>query len=261
MKLRTHTLIRLNVEQPTPMMLILRPRSGAGQWVHAARFDLRPFAPATEFPDANGNLCQRLTALQGTFEIEVETEVTVADEIDTAPGAWATYPADLPDYTLPLTLPSRYCESDELGDLALDVVSGHAPGWDQAEAIRAWIHANFEYQYGISDATTSAAETIKQKQGVCRDFAHVGMALSRALNMPARMVVGYLHKLDPMDQHAWFEVYVNGRWFTFDPTQNEPRGGRVVVAYGRDAADVALISQWGPATMEQMDVSVERLDD
>ena len=260
MKLRTHTLIRLNVEETTPMMLILRPRSGAGQWVHKASFDLRPMVEATEFPDANGNLCQRLVAPAGAFEIEVETEVTVADDIDTAAGAFQTYAQDLPDYTLPLTLPSRYCESDELGQIALNVASGHAPGYDQAEAIRSWIQSSFEYKYGTSDATTSAAETIKQKQGVCRDFAHVGIALSRALNLPARMVVGYLHELDPMDQHAWYEVYLSNRWYTFDPTQAEPKGGRVVVAYGRDAADVALISQWGPATMEQMDVRVEHLD-
>ncbi len=240
-------------------MLILRPRSGAGQWVHRTSFDLRPMVDATEFPDANGNLCQRLTAPAGAFEIEVETEVSVADEIDTAPGAFQTYAYDLPDYTLPLTLPSRYCESDELGHVALDVVSGHEPGWDQAEAIRAWIQGNFEYKYGTSDATTSAAETIKQKQGVCRDFAHVGIALCRALNMPARMVVGYLHELDPMDQHAWFEAYMNGQWYTFDATQDRPKGGRVVVAYGRDAADVGFITQWGPATLEEMSVSVEQV--
>ena len=259
MKLRTHTRMQLQVDQATPMMLILRPRSGYGQWVHATRFDLRPFVETIEFTDAYGNLCQRLVAPQGEFEVEVETEVTVADQIDTAPGAFQTYADQLPDYTLPLTLPSRYCESDELGAVALDVVSGHAPGWDQVEAIRAWIQKNFEYKYGASDATTSAAETIEQKQGVCRDFSHVGIALCRALNVPARIVVGYLHKLEPMDQHAWFEAFVNGRWYTFDATQGEPRGGRVVVAYGRDAADVALISQWGPATMKGMTVSVEAI--
>lgn len=260
MKLRTHTFIRLDVEAPTPMLLILRPRSGAGQWVHKASFDLRPMVEAVEFPDASGNLCQRLVAPKGVFEIEVATEVTVADDIDTAPGAFATYPAYLPDWTLPLTLPSRYCESDELHHLALDIASGHAPGYDQAEAIRAWIQANFEYKYGASDATTSAVESIKQKQGVCRDFAHVGIALCRALDLPARMVVGYLNGLDPMDQHAWYEAYLNGRWYTFDPTQAHPKGGRVVVAYGRDAADVALLSQWGPATLEEMTVSVDQLD-
>lgn len=242
------------------MMLILRPRSGTGQWVHQARFELRPMVDAVEFADVYGNLCQRLVAPVGPFEIEVDTEVTVADQIDTAPGAWATSPEYLPDWTLPLTLPSRYCESDELGQLALDVAGAHKIGYDQAEAIRAWVQANFEYKYGTSDATTSAVESIASKQGVCRDFAHVGIALSRALDMPARMVVGYLHELDPMDQHAWYEVYLDGRWYTFDPTQAEPKGGRVVVAYGRDAADVALLSQWGPATLEEMQVTVERLD-
>ena len=248
-----------DVPAPTPMMLILRPQSGAGQFVHRMSFDLRPEVAATEFADGNGNLCQRLVAPPGRFEVEVTAEVTVADEIDTAAGAPMTPAEELPDWTLPLTLPSRYCESDELGDVAAEVTKDAAPGYDQAEAIRNWVHREFEYEYGTSDATTSAAETVRQKRGVCRDFTHVGIALCRALNLPARMVVGYLHELDPMDQHAWFETFVGGRWYAFDATQERPRGGRVVVAYGRDAADVALVSQWGPATLEEMNVAVEQI--
>ena len=260
MKLRTRCEIKLTVNQPTPMMLIMRPRSGEGQWIEAETYRLDPFTPATQFTDDKANLCQRLVAPVGTFTIHVMHDVVTADAIDTAAGAPPTLAQDLPDYCLPYLRPSRYCESDEMGDLAAEVTAGHTPGYDQAEAIRRYIHDTFKYQYGTSDATTSAAETAEKKIGVCRDFSHTGIALCRALNLPARMVVGYLHELDPMDQHAWYEVFIAGRWYTFDATQDEPKGGRVCVAYGRDAADVAFLSSWGDSKLERMDVGVERLD-
>ena len=125
------------------------------------------------------------------------------------------------------------------------------------EAIRAWIHANLEYRYGVSDAATDALDTLARGAGVCRDFAHVGIGLCRALQIPARMVVGYLYRLDPMDMHAWFEAFVGGRWYTFDATQDAPRGGRIVVAYGRDAADVAFLSNYGEMATERLTVQVE----
>ena len=111
---------------------------------------------------------------------------------------------------------------------------------------------NLEYRYGVSDAATDALDTLAHGAGVCRDFAHVGIALCRALQIPARMVVGYLYQLDPMDMHAWFEAFVGGRWYTFDATQDAPRGGRIVVAYGRDAADVAFLSNYGALTTERL---------
>lgn len=259
MKLRTRCRIDMTVNQPTPMMLLMRPQSGLGQWVEAETFRLEPMVPATQFSDAAGNLCQRLTAPVGPFGVSVIHDVLVADEIDLAPGAPATPAEFLPPFALPYLLPSRYCESDKLGDLAVRVSGNALPGYDQAEAIRRHIHENFRYEYGTSNASTSAAETAANQVGVCRDFSHLGMALCRALNLPARMVVGYLHELDPMDQHAWYEVFIDGRWFTFDATQGQPRGGRVCVAYGRDAADVAFITQWGNTTLNEMKVSVERL--
>ncbi len=178
-----------------------------------------------------------------------------------APGAPLTLAQDLPDGVIQFLLPSRYCQSDQLGKLALEIAGTATPGYDQAEAIRAWIYANVEYAYGTSDASTAALDTAERRVGVCRDFAHLGMALCRALNIPARMVVGYLYRLDPMDLHAWFEAFVGGRWYTFDATQAAPRGGRIVIAYGRDAADVALTTQFGPATLEQMRVWVDRAGD
>jgi transglutaminase-like putative cysteine protease len=166
----------------------------------------------------------------------------------------------IPDWILQFILPSRYCESDRLYALAAQIVAGYTPGYDCVEAIRDWIHHQIEYKYGTSDASTSAADTAQQRVGVCRDFAHLGIALCRALNIPARMVVGYLYQLEPMDLHAWFEAYINHRWYTFDATQTQPRGNRVAIAYGRDATDVALTTQFGPLNLTKMQVWVKSID-
>lgn len=207
-----------------------------------------------------GNLCQRVVAPEGPFSIHFSATVQTADVIDVAPGAPYTPVEELPDDVLHYTLPSRYCQSDQLGDLAAEITKGVEPGYDQAEAIRRWIHENVKYEYGTSDASTSATETADKRIGVCRDFTHLGISLCRALNIPARMVVGYLYQLDPMDLHAWFEAYVDGRWFTFDATQKQPRGNRIYVAYGRDAADVAFTTQFGPMTLDNMKVWVNRAE-
>lgn len=243
-------------EAPTALILMLRPRSGDGQWVVREEYALVPSVPVVEYVDPYGNLCQRLVAPEGRFRARVEARVETAETIDTAPGAPYVPVEELPDETLQFLLPSRYCPSDRMAGLAHDVIGDVEPGYDQAEAIRAWVHANIEYRYGASDASTSALETAECRVGVCRDFTHLGIALCRSLNIPARMVVGYLHELKPMDLHAWFEAFMGGRWYTFDATQPEPRGGRIVLAYGRDAADVALATQFGPARLEEMEVWV-----
>jgi transglutaminase-like putative cysteine protease len=249
--------LSFDVHAPTPMILMLRPRSGYGQWIAREEYAITPATPMIEYTDGYGNLCQRLVAPAGPFTLRATCEVETAETIDIAPGAPLTLVQDLPDGALQFLLPSRYCESDKLGGLARDIVGDAAPGYDQAETIRAWIHANVAYRYGTSDSATSATDTATQRAGVCRDFTHLGMALCRSLSIPARMVVGYLYRLDPIDLHAWFEAYIGGRWYAFDATQDAPRGGRIVIAYGRDAADVALSTQFGPATLEQMQVSVE----
>jgi transglutaminase-like putative cysteine protease len=122
--------------------------------------------------------------------------------------------------------------------------------------IRHWINTRIEYRYETSNASTSAIETAKTRQGVCRDFVHLGIALCRSLTIPSRMVVGYLYQLEPMDLHAWFEAFIGDRWYTFDATQSEPRGNRIAIAYGRDAADVALATQFGLLTLTEMKVWV-----
>ena len=260
MQLQAGCEIDLIAERPTPIIAMLRPRSGDAQWLIGERYDFQPFVKATEYVDSFGNLCQRLTAPAGPFRIRTEAVLEVDDAIAVDRHARWTTPSELPDSTLQFLLPSRYCPSDTMGKLALDLVKGRPAGYEQVDAIRAWIRENIEYRYGVSNASTTATDTLRDKAGVCRDFAHIGLSLCRALTIPARMVVGYLHRLDPMDLHAWFEAFLDGRWFVFDATQSEPRGGRIPIAYGRDAADVALITNLGPLKTDSMRVWVHELE-
>jgi transglutaminase-like putative cysteine protease len=239
-----------------PIVAMLRPASGLAQWLSSETYAFDPWVPTTEFVDSYGNLCQRLVVPQGDMRLWIEATVETEPDLAVATSAPFIPVQDLPDSALQYLLPSRYCPSDTLAARAREI-AGSAAGYGQVEAIRAWIREHVEYRHGTSDASTDAAATLERGAGVCRDFAHIGIALTRALNIPARMVVGYLLGLDPMDLHAWFEAYVGGRWYTFDATQGEPRGGRVVLAYGRDAADVAFISNYGPLQTVAMRVWVE----
>ena len=244
----------------TPLILMLRPRSGMQQWVAREAYTLAPSVPVEEYTDIFGNLCQRLVAPAGAFSVHTSADVMTADAVDTAPGAFFVEIQNLPDPVLLYLLPSRYCESDRFGDLSRDIVDGVPPGYDQVSRISDWIRNSIRYTPGSSAFPLSAVEVNAQRDGVCRDLAHLGIALCRSISIPARLVVGFLYGLEPMDLHAWFEAYVGGRWYTFDPTQNVIRGGRIAVAYGRDAADVAVYHQFGPpAVFSSMDVRVELL--
>ena len=258
MRLIARCNVTVDCEQDCPVVAMLRPRSGTAQWVIAERYELSPWAPATEYVDSFGNLCQRYTIPQGRATIAVESEIEVADLVAVDQHAGDTPVELLPDDTLVYLLQSRYCPSDKMEEQARGIVKGCAPGYVQVERIRQWIHENHEYRYGVSHESTDALDTMEAKAGVCRDFAHIGVALCRSLKIPARVVVGYLHELDPMDLHARFEAFVGGRWYTFDATQAQARGGRVVVAYGRDIADVAFLSNYGPMKVAEMKVSVEK---
>ncbi|MGZ8262057.1 MAG: transglutaminase-like domain-containing protein, partial [Methylotenera sp.] len=155
----------------------------------------------------------------------------------------------------------RYCESDRFGELAREIVGDALPGYDQVSKIVDWIRNTIEYVPGSSDFPLSAIEINSGNHGVCRDLAHLGIALCRSISIPARIVVGYLHNLEPMDLHAWFEAYVGGRWYTFDPTQAFLQGDRVIIAFGRDAADVSVFHQFGSGCiLNSMDVGVQWLD-
>jgi transglutaminase-like putative cysteine protease len=259
--LRTGCNITFDVSVDTPFILMLRPRSGVHQWVARESYTLKPSMLAVEYTDNYGNLCQRLVAPPGEFSIRTSADILTTDSIDFSPGAPFEDVQNLPDTVLTYLLPSRYCESERFIDLGQEIVSGVAPGYDQVAAIVTWIRANIRFTAESTNFQLSAVEVNQQREGVCRELAHLGIALCRGLCIPARMVVGYLHKLEPMDFHAWFEAYVGGRWYVFDATQPYPSGARVAVAYGRDAADVAIFNQFGPALYpREMSVHVEMLD-
>ncbi len=262
MWLRTSCDITYDVSVPTPLILMLRPRSGAQQWVAREDCTLTPSVLVTEFVDSYGNLCERLIAPPGEFSIRRSADVSTADGIDVSPGAPFDEVANLPYDVLTYLLPSRYCESDRFMDLGRELVDGVEPGYDQVARIVGWIRSTVLFNPDSRNFQMSAVEVYQQREGVCRELAHLGIALARSLCIPARIVVGYMHELEPMDFHAWFEAFVGGRWYTFDATQALPRGGRVAVAYGRDAADVAMFNQFGPALYPRaMEVRVKLLDD
>ncbi len=262
MWLETSCDLSFNIEVCTPFILMLRPRSGAQQWVASEVYKLTPSIPAFEFTDGYGNLCQRLVAPVGDFAVHTTAEVMVADGIDVAPGAEFVQVQDLPNALLNYLLPSRYCESDQFSQMASSITDGQYLGYDQVAAIEAWLRHTIRYEPGSGDLQVSAIDVNVRQWGVCRDLSHLGIALCRSLSIPARLVVGYLHELEPMDLHAWFEAYVGNRWYAFDATQATKRGGYVAIGYGRDAADVAVFNQFGPASypIEQR-VSVRRLPD
>lgn len=249
------------ISVPTPFLLMLRSQSGSQQWVANEKYILSPDVPVMEFTDPFGNLCQRLVAPSGYFTIQTELDVETTHAYDTAYGAPFVEVQQLPAETLPFLYPSRYCESDRFTDMARSIVAGRAAGYDQCAAITDYIRNTIHYTPGMGQQIISATELNQIGSGVCRDMAHLGIACCRALSIPARMVVGYLETLVPMDLHAWFEAYVGGRWYTFDPTQPDLRGGRIAIAFGRDAADVAIYTQFGdPVDLLSMYVQVKQIE-
>lgn len=257
MLIQASCLLDFTCETPVPTTFMLRAKSGVGQFVIRDEMHTAPFRTMTEFTDNYGNLCQRIVLPIGTFRIESSVLADCADVIEVDYSAGWTAIEYLPDFMLHYLLPTRYCESDKMADLAMEITKHATTGYEQVEAIRQWINTNIRYQYGTTNSSSSAWDVLSSKVGVCRDFAHLGISLCRAMDIPARMVTGYLYGLKPMDLHAWFEVYLTGRWYCFDATQTEPKGNRIKVAYGRDAADVAFASHFGPVTLNQMIVKVE----
>ena len=258
MWLATSCDFEFEISVPTPFILMLRPHSGAQQWVRREEYKLTPSVPVLEFTDIYGNLCQRLVAPPGNFKIHTRAQLMVSDNIDKAPGAPFVDVHRLPDEVLMFLLPSRYCESESFNQMAADITAEKLLGYDQVSAIETWLRETISYIPGSSDDPISAIVVNQKQSGVCRDLAHLGIALCRSISIPARLVVGYNYGLVPMDMHAWFEAYVGGRWYPFDATQEEMTPGYVAIGYGRDAADVAVYNQFGPSVYPiSQDVSVE----
>lgn len=225
---------------------MLRPRSGPDQWVSREEYRLSPSVEVSEVADAFGNLSQRLIAPVGSFEIFTSAEVVVENRRqDPESGSFVEVP-DLPHDVLVYLLPSRYCESDRFGEMAAEIVADSQSGYAQVVAISNWVSSNVSNIAGSSTYPVSAIEVNERREGVCRDLAQISIALCRALCIPARLVVGYMHELQPMDIHAWFEAFLGGRWYTFDPTTEDSNSLRIAIAHGRDSTDVAIYNQYGP---------------
>ena len=258
MRLTATLILEIHTTTAVPCILMIHPRTGDGQVIESDELQTSVPVPLKEYVDVYDNLCLRTTVPAGQFRLESTIVADCGDDIDVNPMAGFTLMEDIPDQVLQFLLPSRYCESDRLGNKAREIVGSAAPGYAQVELIRQWIQDHFEYVYGTTDSSTSAIDVMATGKGVCRDFAHAGIALCRSLDIPARMVVGYLYDLNPMDMHAWFQAYVGGRWFTFDATQTRPRGNRIVIASGKDAADVAIATHFADMRM-QLHVTVQAI--
>lgn len=262
MWLETSCNLTFDIPESSTFVLMLRPRSGPQQWIVKEEYTLKPTVQVTEFTDMYGNLCQRLVAPAGPFSIYTAARVMIADQMDRGPGEPFVEVRYLPDAVLGYLLPSRYCESDRFHQMAAEITAGRLLGFDQVEAIENWLRSTIRYIPGSSNVPVSAVDVNLRQSGVCRDLSHLGVALCRSLSIPARLVVGYLDGLEPMDMHAWFEAYVGGRWYTFDATQPEVKGGYVAIGYGRDAADVAVYNQFGVAVYPlSQEIGVRRIEE
>jgi len=249
-----------DVQVNTAMSFMLRPQADMRQEITQDEFVLKPRVSVEQATDIFGNTVQRLVAPPGEFELSASVDALVGPTERVAEDAGFVSIHNLPAEILTYLLPSRYCESDRFGDMATQIVAGQALGSAQVQAITTWVRDKIRNVPLSSTFPVSAAEVNRRGEGVCRDLAHMGITLCRALCIPARLVVGYLDGLEPMDIHAWFEAYVGGRWWTFDPSVATAIDYRIVIARGRDAADVAIYNQYGPMLLPRyMRVSVSRV--
>ena len=202
----------------------------------------------------------RLSAGAGPLRVRYAASVELSHYVQPADGVPETPPGALPADVVPYIYPSRYCEADILVRLARHEFSKLLPGFSRVTAICNWIHDNVEYLRGSTNPHTSAYDTATERAGVCRDFAHLAIAFCRAVAIPARFVAGYAYALEPADLHAYFEAYLDGRWYIFDPTRLAPQTGLIRIGTGRDAADTSFATLFGPVEFLSMKVAMESVD-
>jgi transglutaminase-like putative cysteine protease len=256
-------------EQPTPMIATLNVHySRASDLERPDSMATEPSVPYVSYRDGFGNWCNRLKAPAGAFSIRADTVVRDRGVPDAVPGGSEPLPVeDLPEETLVYMLGSRYCDTDRLSEAAWDLFGKEQPGWPTVEAISDFVHAHLTFDHAAARPTKTAFDAFVERRGVCRDFTHLGMAFCRAMNVPARYCTGYLGDIgvepsaDPMDFSAWFEVFLSGGWYTVDPRNRHPRVGRVLIARGRDAADVAITTTFGPNVLTTFRVWCDEIED
>ena len=259
--------IQFDIPAPVEMVALLN--------VHPSRVpDLRepdelciePATPLDCFIDSFGNRCTRFLAPQGILRLSNSTSIYDPGTPDAVnPDARELFPQELPYDVLRYLYNSRYCEVDRFSSIALELFGSAPPGWARVQAVCDWVHSKITFGYQYARSTKSALDVFTERVGVCRDFQHLAITMCRALTIPARYATGYLGDIgvplapEPMDFSAWFEAYLGDRWWTFDARHNHPRIGRVLMATGRDASDVAITTSFGIASLRRFSVITDEV--
>ena len=268
MKIRAGYELAYDCAQPVPMVLALNVHpSRAPDLLTADELRFDPPVVSKTYYDGFGNLCTRIVAPPGRLTISDDFLVADSGEPDPVVPNAEQHPVDeLPEDALVFLLGSRYCETDRLSDTAWSLFGSVAPGWARVQAICDYVHDRIAFGYEHARPTKTAWDAFMEQQGVCRDFAHLAITFCRCMNIPARYCTGYLGDIGvppadaPMDFSGWFDAYLGGRWYAFDARHNIPRIGRILMARGRDATDVALSTTFGQARLSGFNVVTEEVD-
>jgi transglutaminase-like putative cysteine protease len=263
MQIRLGYRIELDLSRPMAVVAVLNVHpSRVGDLLEPDEVQILPAVLTEAYQDSFGNLCVRFLAPQGTVQLSNSTLIEDSGDPDQIPCDAPQVPIErLPADAVQFLLASRYCEVDELSPLAWQLFGNTAEGWPRVQAILDWVHSQVTFGYHFASPTKTAVDVSVEKQGVCRDFQHLAITLCRAMHIPARYATGYLGDIRippvpcPMDFSAWFEVYLGGRWWACDARHNQPRVGRVLMAVGRDAADVAITTTFGQSWLRSFEVT------
>jgi transglutaminase-like putative cysteine protease len=269
MKIRAGYRISYECQQATPMLLVLSLHPSRLPDLLAPQvLTVDPKVPTQDYRDGFGNICTRIQAPAGVTSFSADFLVYDTGKPDIVDPSAEQVPLDrLPDDTLVYLLASRYCDTDRLLNTAWSLFQNTPPGWARVQAICDFVHDHVTFGYEHAKPTRTAFDGFNERLGVCRDFAHLAIAFCRCMNIPARYCTGYLGDIGvprdpaPMDFSAWFEAYLGGRWYTFDARHNQPRIGRLLMARGRDATDVALMTVFGPSQLVGFEVITEEVVD
>jgi transglutaminase-like putative cysteine protease len=267
MKIRVGYELNYDFPQPTPMILVLGTHlTRASDVIVPDYLTTDPAVTISPYRDSYGNWCSRLVAPAGRMRLSGDGIVRDSGLPDVvAPSAPQHAVEDLPAETIVYLLGSRYCETDRLSDIAWQLFAQTTPGWARVQAICDYVHNHITFGYQYARPTKTAREAFDERNGVCRDYAHLGITFCRCMNIPARYCTGYLGDIGvppvdaPMDFAGWFEAYLGGRWYTFDPRNNTPRIGRILIGQGRDASDVPISHTFGPNTLVSFKVWTDEI--
>ena len=268
MQIRVGYELTYDCPPPTPMVLTLHVHfTRVSDLIVPDHLITRPPVPMTAYRDAFGNWCSRIVAPKGEIRISADAVVNDSGQPDpVVASAQQHLVPELPEETLMFLLGSRYCETDLLSEAAWSLFGNAPTGWARVQAICDFVHQHIVFGYEHARATKTARDAFNERVGVCRDYTHLAIAFCRCLNIPARYCTGYLSDIGepppyaPGDFAAWFEAYLGGQWHTFDPRNNAPRIGRVLIARGRDAADVAISNTFGPNTLKSFKVWTDEVN-